>query len=79
MAIYGSKVGRGSCLFIDNVAAVNEGRQSMEDREQYVPSKIKHQFRAETNRMQACELNLLVRLSEEMSNSDNLFLSVTNL
>ena len=56
VAIYGSKVGRGSCLFIDNVAAVNEGRQSIEHREQYVPSKIKFQFRVETNKMQACEL-----------------------
>ena len=66
-------------LFVDHPAAIGEGWQGIEHRERYVPPKISFQFRVETNRTQTCEQKptyLLMRCSEEMSNSDSLWLSV---
>ena len=62
-------------MLINNVAAVDEGRQSIEHRvqERYVPSRIKIQFRV--GRQTGCELvnrNPLTRRSDEMSNSESL-------
>ena len=53
VAMYGSKVGRGSCLLVDNVAAIDEGRRALSTQDSIVPSKVKCQLRVETNTARA--------------------------
>src|SRR5258706_3817647 len=48
VAMYGSKVGRESCLFVDHVAAIDEGRRALSTQNSIVPSKVKWQLRVET-------------------------------
>ena len=63
-------------LFVDNPAVIGEEWQGIEHKGQYVQSKIRFQFRVETNRMQACVQKPTTRRSE---GSDSLWYSVTNL
>src|SRR5258706_15543012 len=53
VAMYRSKVGRGSCLLVDNVAAIDEGRRALSTQNSIVPSKVKCQLRVETNTARA--------------------------